>query len=126
MSCNTVSLAVRMERRVYPNARFLRYIVSITSKIHLREVLVVSSPEEIKTLLEIIANILAGHFAARIADLEKLEKYRGELENLWNIKSDIHTKKAELYKDIRAVQLVLIASETFIHELHPMHPYNPQ
>ena len=114
-----------MDRRVYPNVLFLRYIVSLTSKIHLREVLVVSSPEEIKTLLEIIANILAGHFTARIADLENLEKYRGELENLWNIKSDINTKKAELYKDIRAVQLVLIAATPFIYELRPMHPYTP-
>ena len=106
-----------MEKRLLPNIRYLRYVVSIDSKAHLRGILAVSSPEEIRTILELVANILEGKFAARIKDLQNLQKYKGKLRNLWDIKTDVDTKKAELCKSVRAIQLVLIASESFIQGL---------
>ena len=106
-----------MEKRVVPNITFIRYISQIQEKKHLKDIINISTPEEIKSLIEIIINVLGGRFAAKIRDLERLQKYKGKLLDICDIQEDITSKKHLLNTSIRAVQRVLIASEYFIHSI---------
>ena len=106
-----------MDKRVRPNIAFIRYISQIPEKKHLKDILNVSDKEEIKSVLELILNILEGRIAAKISDLERLLKYKGKLLEICNFQEDISRKKHLLSLNIRPVQLVLIASEYFIHSL---------
>ena len=106
-----------MDKRVIPNLTFIRYIGDIQEKKHLKDIIGVSTSEEIRALLEIIVNCLEGRLAGKIIDFKRLEKYKGKLLNICNIQQDIDSKKNLLSINIRAVQLILTAAAYFIHSL---------
>ena len=107
-----------MEKVVRPNHYFLQYLSSIVNnRVKLIQLLRITSDNEIKAILELIGNFKQGNFSFRIKDGKKLKAYEGELDSLWDDKTEIKSKRRKLIRNIRCVQLLVKTATHFINSL---------
>ena len=106
-----------MEKRVKKARYFLAYIDTIEKRNQLKKVLAAASDEEIRSLLEVIGNLIEGNLTCRIRDLANLDTHKTLLFKLWEGPGSLRVKRNKLGRSITQIRLVLVAANHFIKEL---------
>lgn len=104
-----------MFKRLTSNLHFINLLLDTDIKKIQKKVLIeTTTTEQLKTILEIVGNVLYGNIPISDVSKRKLRKHKTLLQTLWHDRSTLSKKRKYVLRHYSAINNVVQSARTFI------------
>ena len=117
MRIGEIRFFTNMDKRCKPNLHFLKFLVLNNRNDMRLSMLQLASPEQLRCVLEVIANVLYGNIRIPPETLRKLKKHKQFLVKLWRGRDSLKRKRVTLKENYKIIRKVLDSAKPFFSSL---------